>query len=478
MARDPRVLPASYTTAATDLTPIFRGQAPDAQPLPVGSPTRTTSTSRRPIASTTSFASDDAPEPLPAPNLVVPPPTPVPSATAAAPLRPIPEGAIVPGTGCLDECGTCCPDVCCPECCGPNGTRFYVSAEYLLWWLQGAKLPPLVTTSPATSLGVIGQPGTTVLFGESEATNTLRSGVRGTIGWWLDPEQTWALEGTALFLGRQSHNFGASSMGTPLLARPFFNVLANAEDAELVANPLVPTLPGLLPLAGSVTVGTSSRLWGAQADLVRNLYRGPCFQWDVFGGFRYLDLMETLDINESLMVPLTSPAAAGTTFLVSDGFHTRNQFYGGELGTRTEFKWGDWFLNLRGSVAVGNTHQTADIVGLTTVGVPGTPAQTFAGGLLAQPTNGGRYTNNVFSVVPEVGLNIGYQLTDYARIFVGYSFLYWTNVARPGQQVDLGVNPSLIAPPRMLMGPARPAFFFRDADVFVQGINFGLELRY
>jgi hypothetical protein len=488
---DQRVTPASYESSGAAPAPLFRAQSAEAQPMPVGRPLFADPVasasgpglaSRKAIATTTSFAIDDTSEPAaaPAPAPVVPP-------VAAAPLRPIPQGGAW-SVGKPDDCSGCgdccspCPDVCCPSACCPSrctpGTSLYVGADYLLWWVKGASLPPLVTTSPPTSLGVLGQPGTTVVFGQSDPLNNLRSGVRATVGWWMDDCQTWALEGSGLFLGRQSSNLVVSSTGVPLLARPFFNVTANMQDAELVANPLVPSLPGLLPLVGSVSVSSRSDLWGAEANLVRNIYRGLRFQLDLYGGFRYLDLDEHLDINEALLIPSTSPMAAGTTFQVADSFHTRSQFYGGQLGMRTEYHWGPWFLNMRGSVALGTTHEIADVSGITRVSVPGLGSESFAGGLLTQPTNIGHFNHNTFSVVPETGFNIGYQFTEHARIYLGYTFLYWNRVARPGNQIDLAVNTSQINPPRVLAGPARPEFVFHDSDFWAQGLNFGLELRY
>jgi Putative beta barrel porin-7 (BBP7) len=40
--------------------------------------------------------------------------------------------------------------------------------------------------------------------------------------------------------------------------------------------------------------------------------------------------------------------------------------------------------------------------------------------------------------VPEVSLDMGYRFTSFFRASVGYDLLYWSSVARPGDQV-LGV---------------------------------------
>src|SRR4051794_31004468 len=50
-----------------------------------------------------------------------------------------------------------------------NAGRIWADGEFLLWWMKGAALPPLVTASPSgtpgTQAGVLGAPATSVLFG-------------------------------------------------------------------------------------------------------------------------------------------------------------------------------------------------------------------------------------------------------------------------------------------------------------------------
>jgi len=76
----------------------------------------------------------------------------------------------------------------------------------------------------------------------------------------------------------------------------------------------------------------------------------------------------------------------------------------------------------------------------------------------------------VFSVMPEMTFTVGHQLTPRWRDSLGYSVIYWTQVARAGQQidahVDLGTTES-----------TRPQGW-QDADFWTQGLNFGLDYRY
>jgi hypothetical protein len=383
-------------------------------------------------------------------------------------------------------CGTC-PDLCgpgacsCPEAVGCTPNRYWFSAEYLLWNTKQHRTPPLVTTSnPPDSLGVLGMPGTGILFG-GVIDNEDLSGARFTVGGWLDACEHFGLEGSIFFLGRRSARFDAASNGTPLLARPFFNAnpAVNAEDAQLVANPALASIPGLLPLTGRINVSLSSQLWGFETNALCNLCRGCWGRADLIGGFRYLRLRDSLDISENLLVPLSSPVAAGQTTFLNDHFATRNQFFGPQVGVRGELDWRRWQLDVTAKVALGSTYERVNIDGATIITPLGGPSTAYLGGLLAQPTNIGQFSRDRFAVVPEIGLNLGYKFTDHLRAFVGYDFLYWSSVARLGDQIDRTVNSTQIAPRTgPFTGPARPAFEFKNTDYWAHGVNFGVEFRY
>ena len=105
-------------------------------------------------------------------------------------------------------------------------------------------------------------------------------------------------------------------------------------------------------------------------------------------------------------------------------------------------------------LALGSTHSRVAIDGTTTTTVPGTVPVTYAGGILAQPTNIGVYEQDFFSVMPELGVAVGYDLTCRLRVTCGYTILYWSKVARPGDQIDTELNPSQFPPGRLLVGAA------------------------
>ena len=58
---------------------------------------------------------------------------------------------------------------------------------------------------------MIGQPGTAVLFGDSEAAADIRSGMRLDLGAWFDREHTWGIDAGFFMVESQANLFFASS---------------------------------------------------------------------------------------------------------------------------------------------------------------------------------------------------------------------------------------------------------------------------
>jgi hypothetical protein len=377
-----------------------------------------------------------------------------------------PAPAAAPSLGCSAE-----PACLQPEVCGPAG-RVWASAEYLLWWFRDQNLPPLVTTGTPASGGILGSGGT-LLVGASDFNSEDFSGGRFTLGAWLNDCHTVGIEGGYFFVGPRRDDIIVSSSGapgSPLLARPFVDEtgLPNAEIAAF---------PGVA--AGTITISQRSFLQGADVNGLVNVCCSCAGRLDALAGFRYLDLDERLDVLEDVTIFPTSPILAGDHIVVADAFQTRNQFYGGQIGGRYEIIRGRIFANILGVIGFGDTHQSVNIMGSSTVTTPAGATTVASGGLLALPSNIGHYTRDEFSVVPELGLNIGYQFTDHVRAYIGYTFLYWSDVVRPADQINLNINstmiPTSVTTP---VGPARPTFSFRDTDFWAQGINFGVQVRF
>lgn len=353
-------------------------------------------------------------------------------------------------------------------------TRFWIGVDYLLWWTKGDRLPDLVTSgSPNDAVpGALGQPGTQTLFG-GDYDSRVRSGVRVRGGYWFTPDQTFGMDATFFFLGGQSASFDDSSNGIPVLTRPFYNVNTGHEDAFIVA------YPGRQE--GDIHASLSTRLWGADLDLRGMLCRGASYQVNLLGGFRFLDLHDSLGIkeNDTFLPQTDSDPTVWTT--TTDHFHTSNQFYGGQMGADVMWTRGRFFVDVLGKVALGVSVEHAGINGWSTFNTSEGQSGTIGAGQLALPSNIGGYSQTHFAVVPEGGINFGYALTRHIRLTFGYTLLYWSSVFRAGDQIDRGINPTQLtalvgqAP---LTGPARPNFTFQSTDFWAQGLNFGLQFRY
>jgi hypothetical protein len=356
-----------------------------------------------------------------------------------------------------------------------------VQADYVLWSVQGFQTPALVARDvPGTARSAVGIPGTAgqqILSGNARQTGDLRSGFYINGGVWLDECRQWALSGDFFFLSTGTDNGRFSSAGDPPLSRPFFNVATNAPDAELVS------FPGVL--SGTVSVTARNTFAGGGAFLQRNLccaFDGcdPCnprgYRIDLLAGYRTYRLDDFLQIREDLLAVGPGPVQPGTTIVVTDRFRTENMFNGALVGLSGSALYGNWSFNLRAGAALGDMHRVLDVAGSTVVTVPGQPPSVRNGGLLAQPTNSGRFTSDTFTVVPELRLTVGYRITQCIYAHVGYTFVYLPSLWRVGDQIDRGIDPIQLTGGTSTLG--RPAPVLASSGSVVQGMNFGLTFRY
>jgi len=366
---------------------------------------------------------------------------------------------------------------------GPTPYRLWASGEYLLWWVKpGVQPAPLATTGPASSNGILGQPGVTALLGGSELEFPSFSGARITLGGWLDKGGHIGIEASGFILEHNGVDYSVASdpNDNGVIGRPVINALTGLEAVSLVAS------PG--QLAGSLNVTSSEQFYSAETNLIGSLYRGKSFTADMIVGFRYAGLQEDFSVSTTSTV-LPGGAAAfngaligpGNTLAILDHFETRNDFYGGQVGAKTQFRFNRLFVDISGKLGVGNNHEVVKADGSTTLIGPGGSVATLPGGLLAVSSNSGIFSRDEFTFLPEASIKFGVHLTNYATAYVGYTFMYWYDVARAADQIDRVVNPTLV-PSNLAFGtgggPNLPSVPFNRTDFWAQGINFGVELRY
>lgn len=364
----------------------------------------------------------------------------------------------------------------------PYRGRMFLRGEYLGWEMDAMKTPALVTTSPAGTpqnlAAFIGGANTRTLFG-GEINDDFRSGVRVQGGWYVDPTRYWAIGGDYYQLFGEGNTFSTNTAGNAIIGRPFFDIIQGRETAQLVSFPAI--------VSGDVSIDTDTQLRSfglhIQADALNepgsihqtasDCAREPRLNWLL--GFRYVSLDDDIRFNENLTSLVNT---AQGTINVNESFETENDFMGVEIGAIREIPMGRFWFETVTKVALGRNTQKVRINGSTRLVEAGVP-ETFTGGLLAQRSNIGIYENDDFAVVPELGATIGFHVTPRFSLTAGYTFVYFSNVVRAGNQIDTDVNPGLIPiEDDPLNGPLRPRFIIRQSDFFAQGITVGGDFRF
>jgi len=299
-------------------------------------------------------------------------------------------------------------------------------------------------------------------------------------GWWFDSAHLLGMDlgGFVLSQVGTTRSYVSDVNGSPILGRPFI-------DTGGTAQTYLVSFPGFA--TGGVNLSSTSQLSGGEINLLAGVLHDQILSFTALGGFRFLNLYENMQIQQFSQAsnPLTFNNITlfpGSQVFVNDSFRTSNQFYGGQIGGRLQSQLGLWTFGLDAKLGMGATVQTIKINGSTVVRDSQGDTLALPGGLLALPSNMGSFTSSAFSLVPEVGLNVGVKLGQNVELRIGYSFLYWTNVVRPPGQLDPVVNPNLL-PASPLYAPGtgglnRPGVLFHNEDFWAQGFNFTIVISF
>ena len=359
--------------------------------------------------------------------------------------------------------------------------QIWVRGEYLMWFTRGNSLPPLLTTSPdytpRPTAGVLDAQTTSVRFGGEKVDENFRPGGRLRAGYRLDDVAPCYLELDFFGLGDGANTNYASpfSTGSPILARPIFNTQSGQEDAQLVA------YPGLVD--GQFMTRTSSELFSSAFLLRRNVAENANVRCDFLGGYRFFQYRESLRFDEHMISrEISTVILPGTEIDVTDVFATRNTFNGADFGLNFTFERGPLTIDLLGKIAFGNLHQRIVIQGETNVTKPGDAPFTRTGGLLALPSNMGVQSHDDFAVLPELGANARFRLTDRLSLTAGYNWLLLNKVARTGDQIDRHIDPTQLSSLLQVPGSGGPATSptagLNTTTFWAVGVSAGLELSF
>lgn len=357
-----------------------------------------------------------------------------------------------------------------PPC--PKGPCVWGSIETLFWRVKSSPVVPLVTTNQdPNSIASLAQPGTSVLFGGSPINFGSITGVRGTIGGWIY-DQSVGVEGSI---------FGLPTQGTT------FTVAAAGGNNPVIAVPINSTVPFGFNPAGETTlnpgntpsvirVNSTTQLFGAEAFGLASLVKSPDCYVTLLGGFKYLDLRESVTIDQIFLDTL-----APGNLSVRDGFTSRNQFYGATAGIRGgTMLWGCVGLEMTGKLSMGPAQQEYTVAGTTTAA--GTPFGIAAGqtpaGILALPSNSGAFTRNEFIIVPEGQAKLSVDVFRNLQLFVAYDFLYMSSAVRASNQIDRNVNPTQNPVFLTATGSPAPLPAFNRTDFWSQGVSAAIRISF
>jgi hypothetical protein len=330
--------------------------------------------------------------------------------------------------------------------CEERPPRVWFRADYLLWWIKDGPLPvPLATRGGSFAPNfLIGTAGTDVILGGKDQDFGTFAGGRISHGRWFGSEQTFGVDISAFLLESRSvfGLIGSDAAGSPTLSRP------------LIGSPsgFVISSPG--SFSGGLAFAMHSEFFGGDGNLRLRLANSDDFQLQLLGGLRYHALVERLTDHQQLnLIALGNPPP---DIILGDRFYTINMFFGCQVGAEAEFHQGNLFVDVSGKLALGDSWQRLQ-------------ASDF--GLLAAPS---RTEQNRFAVVPEVEVDLGYQLTSCLRGFIGYNFLYWSSVLRPGDQIAPLAN--LTFSGAQFKGTHPTAL--HPSSFWAQGLSFGVEVRF
>jgi len=396
--------------------------------------------------------------------------------SAAGPRPPLPGPPVLAPVAPVDAPIVFAPvsNLVAPDVGSPEST-VRLEVDYLYWFLRGMSVPPLLTTGtagPSGSVGAVGDPGTTILYGNG----TLHSRFDRTIGVqlrgraWLDDEQTFGIHGTAFFLERSSSNFTLANGAVSPLARPYVNALTGLQQTELIGG----NIPGIGPGLGGFNAYSRTELFGQDLNAMLALIRTDTIHLSALMGLRCLEMRDRLDITATTQFGPNLNSVVGQ----DDRINTYNKFFGMQVGLLGDVQLLDRLsLTAKGTFALGDNLEEIKNSGDTIIDTPATGRVVEPYGLYVLPSNSGSFHQSQgFNTVWEISLTLNWEVTRWLVARAGYSFLGWDKPIRAGQQItpiDLTQLPAGAAP-----GLAYPNFPGQGQWFWAQGIQCGLEFRW
>lgn len=392
--------------------------------------------------------------------------------------------------------------------------QWWLQGDYLLWKAKDTPLPvPLVTLASLSDpiSGALGQPGTKVLIGDKNVDLPWLNGFKIAAGLWTDQSQQKGIEGSYFLLPERSQKQSVTTSGQPgsiNAAVPIYDITGlwglNGIPGETVF-----ILPGPIfgpGFAGRFQLTTSIRLQGAELNAFVRKVNNPAILWDFIGGFRWIQLEESLSfIGQTAAVPNSTESGF---YNFKDSFRTNNNFFGGQVGMKAACASKICRVIGFTKVALGSMNQNVGIRGRSRTSngnlfylTHNTETEILNGGIFAEPSNEGSHCRNAFAAVVEAGIKMCCKITGCLEVGLGYNFLFASSFLRPGDQIERKINPTQTAlaeasrasagvgpdtpipfgesqPASLPKGLKSPRFKPHTSNFWIQGLTIDAQLQF
>jgi hypothetical protein len=359
---------------------------------------------------------------------------------------------------------------------GPTVDRYWLRIEYMTWFLPQSTIKfPIVTTGDTAvqgnCVGVVGQPGTTVLLNSTGLSNERASGLRFVFGDWLAADESFGIEMSIFTNFQHTQRFADSSdaNGNPGLYLSSFSTIMGAEDAALISE-------AASKFGGSINITNRIEMWGVELNALFNITRTATTEWSWLAGLRYWQIRETFDLSA-----VTNDLVLDQRTAIHDHFAATNDIIGGHLGLRFHSDLNRVTFDVAGKIFVGANSESRNIEGTTAIsGIDAVNPGVYPVGFFAEPTNIGRTSRVVFVAIPSAEVRIGIRITDGITATIGYEVQYVSDAIRSTDQIDRNLNlsahPVFGSTPQAF--PVAPGSAMRPADFFAHSLSFGLDFHF
>lgn len=320
---------------------------------------------------------------------------------------------------------------------------WWAEADYLAVWRKKRFYPPLVTT------GVLGAPGTEILFGGKNYDNSPGQGGYFDAG--VAITRCFGFGGSLFLVGSEKICFEARNPPIANLSRPFFD----PTDGQQKVIPI----DGVLR---DVQFEAKNNFWMIDGYVLWGL--AACSYWNFAFtlGYGYATLRDNFEITDRII-----PDTIGVDKIEGfDRFDCTNNYYAGVLGFTCEWIRKKLALHLWGKAYFGNMVRNIDISGERKSFLPSGAVIIEPGDLLSRFSNSGTHCKRSFEFVPLVGVDLQWWLCTCLGIQVGYFYTYFPRIFLAGEQIDLSVDTD---------HPISPN---HSISFWLQGVRFGLFLNY